>query len=37
MKTMEWKKVHGELVRLARAKCALDAEEARWLIEGKRA
>ena len=31
-----WKRVHGELVRLARSKGAYDAEEARWLLEGKR-
>ena len=31
-----WREVHGELVRVARAKGALDAEEARWLVEGKR-
>src|SRR5688500_603778 len=31
-----WKKVHGELVRLARSKGAYDAEEARWLLEGRR-
>jgi hypothetical protein len=31
-----WKRVHGELIRLARSKGAYDAEEARWLLEGKR-
>ncbi len=31
-----WKRVHGELTRLARSKGACDAEEARWLLEGKR-
>ncbi len=31
-----WKRVHGELTRLARSKGAYDAEEARWLLEGKR-
>ncbi len=31
-----WKRVHGELVRLARSKGAYDAEEARWLLEGRR-
>ena len=28
--------VHGELTRLARSKGAYDADEARWLLEGKR-
>ena len=28
--------VHAELTRLARSKGAYDAEEARWLLEGKR-
>jgi len=36
MKRATWKEVHGELVRLARSKGAYDAEEARWLLEGKR-
>ena len=31
-----WKRVHAELTRLARSKGAYDAEEARWLLEGKR-
>jgi hypothetical protein len=31
-----WKKVHGELTRLALSKGAYDAEEVRWLLEGKR-
>ena len=31
-----WERVHGELTRLARSKGAYDAEEARWLLEGKR-
>lgn len=31
-----WREVHGELVRLARLRGAYDADEARWLIEGKR-
>ena len=31
-----WEDVHGELVRLARCKAAYDADEARWLVEGKR-
>jgi hypothetical protein len=36
MKAADWKEVHGELTRLARLKGAYDAEEARWLLEGKR-
>ncbi len=32
----DWKAVHAELERLARAKGSYDADEARWLIEGKR-
>jgi 5-methylcytosine-specific restriction endonuclease McrA len=31
-----WKMVHEELSRLARSKGAYDAEEARWLLEGRR-
>jgi HNH endonuclease len=31
-----WKKVHAELTRLAGAKGAYDAEEARWLVEARR-
>jgi HNH endonuclease len=31
-----WKEVHGELTRLALSKGVYDAEEARWLLEGKR-
>ena len=31
-----WKRVHAELTRLARSKGVYDAEEARWLLEGKR-
>jgi 5-methylcytosine-specific restriction endonuclease McrA len=36
MKSAVWKEVHRELSRLARSKGAYDAEEARWLLEGKR-
>ena len=36
MQRESWKRVHAELTRLARSKGAYDAEEARWLIEGKR-
>jgi 5-methylcytosine-specific restriction endonuclease McrA len=32
----DWKRVHGELTRLARIRAGHDAEEARWLMEGKR-
>jgi HNH endonuclease len=36
MRRASWKEVHGELTRLALSKGAYDAEEARWLLEGKR-
>jgi 5-methylcytosine-specific restriction endonuclease McrA len=36
MEGATWKKVHAELTRLAGAKGAYDAEEARWLVEAKR-
>jgi hypothetical protein len=36
MQRDSWKRVHAELTRLARSKGAYDAEEARWLLEGKR-
>ncbi|HWM85458.1 MAG TPA: HNH endonuclease signature motif containing protein [Kofleriaceae bacterium] len=36
MRRASWKEVHGELTRLARSKGAYDADEARWLLEGKR-
>ena len=36
MNGADWKAVHGELTRLARVKGAYDAEEADWLLEGKR-
>jgi hypothetical protein len=32
----DWKEVHGALTRLARVKGAYDAEEAGWLLAGKR-
>jgi 5-methylcytosine-specific restriction endonuclease McrA len=37
MEHAEWKRVHEQLSRLARTKGAYDAEEAHWLVEGKRA
>jgi hypothetical protein len=36
MQRDSWRRVHAELTRLARSKGAYDAEEARWLLEGKR-
>ncbi len=36
MQRATWKRVHGELTRLARSKSAYDAEEAQWLLEGVR-
>ena len=36
MRRASWKEVHGELTRLAHSKGVYDADEARWLIEGKR-
>jgi HNH endonuclease len=36
MTRASWKQVHGELTRLALGKGLYDAEEARWLLEGKR-
>jgi 5-methylcytosine-specific restriction endonuclease McrA len=36
MRRASWKEVHGELTRLASVKGAYDADEARWLVEGKR-
>jgi hypothetical protein len=36
MQRDSWKRVHAELTRLARSKGAYDAEELRWLLEGKR-
>jgi hypothetical protein len=36
MKRATWREVHGELTRLAKNKGAYDAEEVRWLLEGKR-
>ncbi len=35
MQRATWKRVHGELTRLARSKSQYDAEEARWLLQGK--
>jgi hypothetical protein len=37
MQCAEWKQVHDQLCRLANAKAAYDADEAHWLVEGKRA
>jgi hypothetical protein len=36
MRRASWKQVHDELTRLALSKGAYDAEEAKWLLEGKR-
>jgi hypothetical protein len=36
MRRAFWKEVHDELTRLARSKGVYDAEEARWLLQGKR-
>jgi hypothetical protein len=36
MRRASWKEVHDELTRLALSKGAYDAEEAKWLLEGKR-
>jgi hypothetical protein len=33
----EWKQVHDQLCRLAKTKAAYDADEAHWLVEGRRA
>jgi hypothetical protein len=35
--TIDWKRIHGELTKLSRAKGEYDAEEARWILAGFRA
>jgi hypothetical protein len=36
MSVEDWKRIHGELLRLARSKSEYDADEARWLLAGVR-